>query len=263
MQRGLGVCYSPAMLAPRPRAVALAVLGAAVLAAAATARAYVPPADFLVRLLADKRRELGVKDLSAQLVSDVEGVEGQVDERFYLKWPERVRLVAQREEGTAVYVEREGQRAAGLENALKRLPGVPDLTAVLFAPAGKDLDDMGARLIATLKAAGVDTSIVSLGRQDDTVAYIIGARPFEPDKPQVWLYKATQQPMRTVLFDKTRSPPSRVETRFLSYGSPAGGDYLPGVVEVSRDGKRVRRAELSKLAVNQGLPETLFDVPRR
>lgn len=235
----------------------------ALVATAAPVSAYVPASDFLLKLLADKRRELGVKDVSAQLVAEVEGVEGQVDEHLYMKAPERLRLVSQRDDGPIVYVEREGQRAAGPENALKRLTSVTDLTAVLFMPAGNELEAIASRLLSTLRALGVDTSIVSLGRQEDTLAYIIGARPFEPDKPQVWVYKQSLLPMRTVLFEHGRGAPSRVEVRYLDFGSPVGGDYLPGAIEVYRDGKRVRRAELQKLSVNQGLPETLFDVPRR
>jgi outer membrane lipoprotein-sorting protein len=254
----VGFCYSPGMLSRRGLACVV-LLGFSVTAAPVSA--YVPSADFLLKLLADKRRELGLKDLSAQLVAEVEGVEGQVDEHLYMKAPERVRLVSQREDGPIVYVEREGQRAAGPENALKRLTGATDLTGELFMPAGTELEAIAVHLISTLKALGVDTSIVSLGRQEDTLAYIIGARPFEPDKPQVWIYKQSLQPMRTVLFEHGRS--SRVEVRYLDFGSPVGGDYLPGAIEVYRDGKRVRRAELQKLAANQGLPDTLFDVPRR
>ena len=70
------------------------------------------------------------------------------------------------------------------------------------------------------------------------------------------------QPFKTILFDKSKTPPSRLETRFLEFGSPVGADYLPAVIEVYRDGKRVRRAELSSLTINQSLPETLFDQPR-
>jgi len=232
-------------------------------ATATPVSAYVPASDFLLKLLADKRRELAVKDMSAQLVAEVEGVEGQVDEHLYMKAPERVRLVSQRADGPVVYVEREGQRAAGPENALKRLTGTTDLTGLLFMPAGTELEAIGSHLVSTLRSLGVDTSIVSLGRQDDTLAYIIGARPFEPDKPQVWVYKQSLLPMRTVLFEHGRGTPSRVEVRYLDFGSPVGGDYLPGAIEVYRDGKRVRRAELQKLSTNQGLPDTLFDVPRR
>ena len=68
--------------------------------------------------------------------------------------------------------------------------------------------------------------------------------------------------MKTVLLDKSKSPATRLETRFLEFGSPIGGDYFPSVIEVYRDGKRIRRAELSSMTVNQSLPETLFDVPR-
>lgn len=253
------VCYSPPMRMPLGRVAAVFL---ALTAAAKVANAYVIPADFLMKLLAEKRRELKVRDLSAQLVAEVEGSLAPVDEYLYVKSPERLRLVAQGDDGSSVYIEREGQRAMGPESAPKRLTHAFDLTATLLVPNGRDLESMAARMLAAMRAAGVDTSIVSLGREGDTLAYIVGARPFEPDKPQVWLYKSSFLPLKTVLFDRSRSPASRVEMRFLDYGSPIGGEYLPGVIEVYRDGKRVRRAELTKLSVNQTLPETLFDLPR-
>jgi hypothetical protein len=247
------------MFATLGRAVLVVVMVTATFRAA---EAYTPSAEFLLRQLAEKRRDVGARDLSAQLLADVDGAEGPVEEYLYLKSPERLRLVAQRDEGSTIYVEREGQRAAGPENGLKRLSGSTDLTATLLVPAGKDVDDMATRMLAMLKAAGIDTSVVALGHQGDTVAYIIGARAFETEKPQVWLYKPGMQPLKTILIDKSKTTPSRIETRFIDFGSPVGGDYFPSVIEVYRDGKRVRRAELSSLSVNQSLPETLFDLPR-
>jgi hypothetical protein len=240
----------------------LVAAGAALVTVSSLAYAYVPPSDFLLKLLAEKRRDLGAHDISAQLRAEVEGSDTPADEYLYIKTPERLRLLAQREDGNSVYIEREGQRAAGPEKAPKLLRGVVDLTAVLLAPGGRDLDEAASRMRSALRSAGVDTTMVSLGRQGDNVAYIIGARPFEPDKPQVWLSKSSLEPLKTIVFDKSKSPPSRVETRFIDFGSPVGGDYLPAVIEVYRDGKRVRRAELNKVSVNHALPETLFDLPR-
>ncbi len=249
-----GLCYA-ALMRRLPMLVVLAALGWTTLA-----HAYVLPASYLLRLLAEKRRSLSLKDLSLQLSAELAGVDAPVDERIYLKTPERLRYLWQEDDATQLYVEREGQRASGREDSLHRLAGPPtDLLAVLLAPTGRDVDDMTHRLWTTLKAAGVDTSVVSLGRQGDTVAYIIGARSWEPNKPQVWLNKSNFMPMRAVVYGRDKS---RYETRWLEYGSSIVGDYFPAVIESYKDGKRVRRAEVTKMAVNQSLPETLFELPR-
>ncbi len=226
---------------------------------AATAQAYVLPADFILRMLADKRRSLAVKDLTLTMSTEVAGFDAPLDQRLYLKMPERLREVRQEDEVARVYVERSGGAAAGPENALARLPGAADLTAVLLAPQGKDLDEMTARMMAAVAAAGIDTKTVALGRMDDTVAYIIGARVWETDKPQLWLYKSTFLPMRQVSVGKDKVVR---ETRWLEWGGSTTGDYFPSIVEVYEAGKLVRRAEAQKLALNQNLPETLFDLPK-
>jgi len=229
----------------------------------ASAEAYVLPADFLVRLLAEKRRSLNAKDLTSQWTAEIDGVDGAVDEHLYLKYPERSRLVRQSEDGPHVAIEREGGRAFGPEKAPLRVTQPMDLTPYLLAPAGRDLDEMSARLLAVLKQAGVDTSMVALGRSGDTLVYIIGARPFEPDKAQLWLSKTSFLPLRFVVFDRSKSPPLRRETRYLDFGGGVGGDLLPSVIEDFEGTRRVRRAELTRVSANQALPETLFDLPKK
>jgi hypothetical protein len=232
-------------------------LFAGCLLCASVAQAYVLPADYLMKLLAEKRRDAKVKDLSAQL--DTAVGDESFEERLYLKRPERLRLVQQIPDG-AVWVEREGVRGSGTEAKVERFKGsVTDLTATLLMPRGKDDDESGAYLMDVLKAAGIDTHIVSLGRWEDKQAYVIGARTWEPEKPQLWLDKATSLPVRVILFDKAKK--ELVEMRYIEFGSAIAGNHLPRVFETYRAGKLVRRAEVTQLKVNDDLPETLFDVP--
>src|SRR5262245_23250056 len=93
---------------------------AAVLLLASGAHAYVLPASYILKMVADKRRETRLKDLSAQL--DTTAGDESFEERLYMKWPERLRVVQQIPEGT-VWVEREGLRATGTEAKLERYKG--------------------------------------------------------------------------------------------------------------------------------------------
>jgi hypothetical protein len=224
---------------------------------AGTAQAYVLPADYLLRMMADKRRDPKLKDLSAQL-DTTEGDES-FEERLYLKRPERLRTVQQIPDG-AVFVEREGLRGIGTEAKVERYKGpVLDLTAILLMPRGKDLDESTTFIIDTMKGAGIDMGIVTLARWEDRRAYVIGARVWEPEKPQLWIDKNTFLPIRLVLFDKAKK--ELVETRWLDFGSPLTGNNFPRIMETYRGGKLTRRAEVTQIKVNQDLPETLFDVP--
>ena len=228
---------------------------------ATQALAYILPAPFLLQMLAEQRRDLKLRDISAQLEVERHGEDEIFDERLYLKSPERMRLVDETENGR-VYVEREGKRAVGTAERLKPMDGLAtDLMARLLMPAGSSVDDMAKRLLATVKSVGIDTEIVSLARDNERVVYVIGAKPWEKDKPQLWLDKTSMMPVRFILFAKEGAAGARYETRLLGYGGATAGDFLPQTIERYVDGKKVWRATLSKVDVNQKLPETLFVIP--
>lgn len=232
--------------------------------AVGTADAYVLPALFLMRTLAEKRRALRVKDLSVQFSTERVGAGGTdgdtIDEHLFLKHPSRSRRVEEGEGGN-ILVEKEGVFAAGTEGKLRRLAGKTiDLTATLFVPGDKDLDQSSARMIAMLKRVGIDTEITALGRNGDRYVYIIGARSWEPDKPQLWLDKVTFQPVRYIIHADA-SGKVLIETRLLEWGSSVGSNWFPRVVETYRDGILETRAEAIQVKLNQNLPETLFVIP--
>lgn len=235
----------------------IAVVLLVCLSTASTAQAYLLPAEFMLRMMADKRLRIGSADMSMQLQTELADAT-VIEERLYLKQPERLRWVSQ-EEPERVRVERKGVRAIGTADKLVRLTGrLDDLMAVLMMPDGKSVEDAGDRLISVLKGVGVDLKVVTLSRQGSDVAYVIGAEPWQTERPQVWIDKERFLPVRWIL----KSSDSRwVETRLLDYGSAAGGDWFPHVVEIYENGKLKRRATVVKIDINQNLPDTLFDVP--
>jgi hypothetical protein len=242
--------------------LATAVLAVVGLVTSLPARAYLLPTDFIVRMLIEKRERVTGADLSLQLTTEVAGIDSPVEERIYVKMPERLRRVRQTEDRAEVEVQREGRWARGSEGDLKTQKGPPeDVLPLLLFTAGNDLDKKQERILATLKTLGIDRSVVAFGRYQDQVCFIIGARSYAADASQLWIDKETFLPLRLIVTKKTDSSVSKRETRWLEFGSSLTGDYFPRVIEVLQDGKRVSRSEVEKVESNTKNPETLFDVP--
>lgn len=256
--------------------------------------AYVLGAEFLMRLLADARRD-SPKAYTLTLNTELAGRDHPVEERLYVKRPERMRLV-QMDDTTSISVAREGMSATGEDKVIKPSGPARNLFSALIYPRGRDLDETSARLLKTLSSSGIDTKVVSLGRNGDQIVYIIGAQPWELDKPQLWLDKVTFLPVRTRLPTDATAPqglapvqtplvpaPAAVtpapgaaaapaptapapdlnkgvaEMRFLEYGAGS----LPGVPRVFEEyieGVLVRRGEVTQGQFNSDLPESLFDL---
>jgi outer membrane lipoprotein-sorting protein len=238
------------------RALPIAVVLAGLLAGD-IASAYVLPTEFILRILAEKRRRLNIVDLSIQLTTELESQ--HAEDRVYLKNPERLRRVRQEEDADTATVEiiREGRGARGPENAIKRVKGRLDILPVLLMPVGESVDHMQVRMTKAVAALGIDTSVTALGRHEDRVCYIIGARAWEKNVSQLWLDKETFLPLRVILVGKGK----RSETRWLEFGSSVTGDWYPRVIEVFSNDARVERAEVTKIELNKKVPETLFELP--
>lgn len=225
------------------------------------AEAYVLPAQFMVKMLAEKRKGQKIKDLSILLLTEEKSESAPFDEHLYLKQPARQRRV--RDDGDSrLYVEKQGKFASGTESNLTRGKGpLTDLTATLLVPGLESFDEIGKRILKSLGAVGINTEMTSLGRDDDKVVYIIGARSWEPEKPQLWLDKLTFLPIRLIAQVKKDGSTVLRETRMMEYGSAVAGNWFPRVIEVYENGELIRRAEVTEVKLNQDLPETLFEIP--
>lgn len=240
------------------------VLGVA-LGAPAPARAYVLPADYLIKLLVEKRRGQRIEDLSIRMRTEREGRDGSFEEHLYLGQPAKARRVEENgDEKALIYLEREGVVATGTEGSLRRRSGPPsDLIATLLVPGTSELDAIAQRVLGLFKQLGIDTSITTYGRDEGDLVYIIGARAWEPDRPQVWLDKDTYLPVRLVVDRPEGGKKVREETRLLEYGSELTHEWFPRVIEVYRKNELVARSEVTEIKLNQSLPDTLFELPRR
>ena len=247
------------------RSFKIATLGAVVagsLLVSTAAQAYLLPASYLVGLLVEKRREQKIQDLSIELRTEREGTTATVDERLYLKSPSRMRRVEEGD-GGRVIIEKGAKTATGTEGKLALQGGsVSTLLATLLAPSTSKDSSESTRIIGVLQSLGVDTKVVALGRLDGRPAYIIGARIWEGNKPQVWLDKETILPVRWIFPVKERDGASNLrDVRLLEYGSALAGHWFPRVIEVYHGTQLVEHTEVADLKRNQSLPETLFTLP--
>ena len=225
------------------------------------AQAYVLPTDYILRLMLDVQAEHKIKDVSLKLSTEVLGNPEKSSERLYIKAPERLRLLSENDEA-ALYIEREGVRAEGTDGALSKLKTLPtNLLASLRFPKGKKTDERIERLLALLAQVNIDISVTALGRFEGTSVYIIGARPFEADVPQIWVAKESLLPVKTLLFTGPKGTGERIEYRFLDYGGSNAGEWFPHVIELWKEGQLVKKQTVSEARINEDLPETLFEIP--
>jgi len=251
------LCYARRM---RQRVIGAAFFLLAASLWESTAHAYILPTDFLMRMVADRRRRMGLRDLTIQLQTEINNGESEVEERIYFKQSERMRIVREASP-SSIYVDKEGVRAEGTPK-LSRLSGATsNLLPLLFVPRGDDLEQAATHMVAGLRAVGIDVATVSLARNGEDIAYVIGAQPWETDKPQLWIDKERFLPVRCILQVPAGAKASKLETRMLEYGSSVAGDWFPRVLETYRDGALLARAEVVSVQTNESLPESLFDVP--
>lgn len=137
-----------------------------------------------------------------------------------------------------------------------------DVLADYFS-AGKPMSrwDAGERLQKSLKAMKVNVDRVSFQRFSGAVNYVVGAKPGEKDKPQVWFDKDS------LLLTRIIRPESRasgkkvlVDIQLTGWGSPEAGNWFPKTVEIYEDGKLKERWVTVSADRNKNLGAELFEV---
>ena len=131
----------------------------------------------------------------------------------------------------------------------------PDPWQVFVVEAGGDPN--GRRGVALLQAYGIDETVVSMARQDGRPAYILGAKPWQEELPQLWLDAELLTPARLVFFvDGVRH-----ELRWLGFGSPLTGPFYPRAYEERVDGELALRIEYTRVEPNASIDERRFRAP--
>ncbi|MCK6550006.1 hypothetical protein L6R52_29500 [Myxococcota bacterium] len=129
---------------------------------------------------------------------------------------------------------------------------------VLYFLGSTDKDAGGQRGVAFARQRGIDENEVSLGRFEERPVYIIGAKPWETNKPQLWIDKVLSAPVRLIEVDRAGSI---TDTRLYGIGTELTNEWFPRRIEVWRDGKLVESSTYTKAELNAEVSDDLFKTP--
>jgi len=111
-----------------------------------------------------------------------------------------------------------------------------------------------------LALLGVDISISSLGRFENRIFYIVGAKYPDETQPQVWIEKETFLPARYLLVESSESGiDSIIEFRYLRW-MKTEKTWYPMRVETYVDEKLIRTIDINSIDTNPVFEKDLFDI---
>jgi hypothetical protein len=134
--------------------------------------------------------------------------------------------------GVATSALDKGRLVAGTNPALDAAVA---LSCPLAALRGVSAADAEVRVAKIAAALGVDSATVSLSRLGRHPAWVVGARPQEPDRPQLWFDKESNRPVRVV----AKVGGKVWDVRLLDPASLATHQAHPRLVEVWQNRERL------------------------
>ncbi len=236
--------------------------------AAQDAQAFRPTTRWILDQAAHKQLLREVRTLRVAQETTLFGIETAprgltVQKRTWLLAPLQVREEVELPAGAEVRVHTPKKalvRQPGQQEVVRRA-GPDVVTDFLAGGAPLDRRQLGEQMLKDLRRLKVDPDVVSYARFDGRVSYLIGSKPWETDKPQVWIDKDTLQLVRVVLVEKQGDELVRRETRLLGYGSPEGGSWFPKVIEEWQGERLMRRSITRSVEKNEALERSLFEIP--
>jgi hypothetical protein len=238
-----------------------AVLAAALALVAENAYAYILPAEAILSSVAGRRSELAFDTIIAEGRRTIAGVEGEQPVWIAIKPGVGYRMEIRGGGATRVVLTLDRKRWTFVEG--EKTPPADRVRADLFVDflANLDKDGGGKRGLAFLDAFGIQEKPVRFGRLEGRIAYIIGAKPGDESKPQLWVDKIHRVPIRLIEIDpKTKK---KTDTRLLGFGSPQTEEWLPQRIETWVDGSLVERISIDRVRVNEPFDITLLRSPAR
>lgn len=206
--------------------------------AAAPALAFVPGAEVVFGRFAEKqaadRTESGALKGRAWVPAVFGGGEAEVLATADIRLPGACGVRLELPDGaTAAHladgkVRTEGTRQAALAAAVAL--GCP-LSTLSRVPA----EQAEATLKRIARSLEVDTKVVSLSLFHRRPAYVVGAKPRQIGRPQIWFEKKSSRPTRVIASYEGQL----WDVRLIDPASPTTGRRQPRMVEVWQGGERV------------------------
>ena len=118
------------------------------------------------------------------------------------------------------------------------------------------------QLFKRLALGGIDVGIVSFGRQDTEVCYVIGAQFPDETVSQLWVDKDKFLPMRWLTTRPVGGDNSQMERWEFVYTSwqKVKDIFYPFKIETLHNGKRIRSIRVNKVQVDAPIDATLFNI---
>lgn len=213
------------------------------------ALAYVPPAEFLLEKMVEKRSKMGYSRLRIAMRC-TDGDSKSYNRLLYLKAPGMVRW---EKDGEEVDICRKGACFRKLSTGqTTRLPDWAYLPFLYFAESRFSTSSY----LRLLQSLGVKTEIDTIDRFYGNLAFVLGAKHWERDRPQFWLDKDRALPLRLMVRDGN----SIVDIKWVGWGSREGGNWFPEKLEITRDGKILQQCEIEQIGSSVPVPDSLFQI---
>jgi len=111
-----------------------------------------------------------------------------------------------------------------------------------------------------LSALGLDISVSSLGRFQDQIVYVVGARYPDESAPQRWIDRERLIPVRWIITGRGGDVRGdMLEVRYLKW-LKEGRIWYPGHVEMYQNDMLVREQKISRVAAAASFEKALFDI---
>ena len=116
------------------------------------------------------------------------------------------------------------------------------------------------RLMRTLNRLGVETAISSLGRIEETVVFILGARYPDETASQLAIDKESFLPLRLLLVDRGSTDAGRRLEIFYRNWQKVQNGWFPFQVDFTVNGRLAREIRVTDLRLNPSIPSELMDL---
>ena len=227
------------------------LVAAAMFPFARSAHAWVPPGDFLLGKMAERRKNvktLSVKGIRTFVGRSFEGGKQDVAETLASNVADSAyRLERKTPKGVFLEVSNGEKRVSVTEGKTSAVEADPrPLERLLFTGAPKD------ELGRAAQAFGIRLDVTGLGRAGGHIAWILGAKDGDTTSPQLWIDKDKSLPL------ELRDPRSKRVVRFDGWGEPGGAGVVPTRVTILRGEDIVELLKVEETRLNPKLAADLF-----
>ncbi len=227
-----------------------------VLAFATTGAAYIPPTPFLLQKMIDalgQARAIQVEQHVRFFTAAAKSLPNGIPETLVYRFPDAFQEYMHTPQADRVRIFNDGdgvviQGGTAYPGEGSRYDRYSDI--LLFRSV--------VPLTDALTRMGIDVSLTALGRFFDHHVVIIGALNEKEDRPQLWIDKSSNLPLRLILTD-ARQPDQPFEIQFRNWQSYGNTQY-PDRIDFYDEDVISREIVVDKVSILSTVDASLFDI---